>query len=258
MTQLERINNIIIFPELRNYTINTLFENIINESSTNIFDNYINNALYIIESFIICNDYIHNVIKFLNEKEKVLFSFVSKRFNNLIKVTDLCPIYYKLDDNNFILDNIINNEKRNEYIDIIKLNEKLFSKKFNKSILAKYCDCPHPHGYWCACNCKSIACNISRIINDNNLYDDINKYCLYYEKQRILKEEIKKSFNDAYGDMEPNEIFVDRSNNDNNTNSIFIKLPHNKPKNYRVIMNERYCLTGIPISFDIETDQSNS
>lgn len=153
------------YPKFDDFTFNIItLSNIIYllttiENAEQTLKFYFDRSNNLLDELFNCDDHIYNICKFLNEEDKLLFSQVNNKINTIIKTTDLCPLFYKLNDPNFYLENVIYSQNLHK---IIKENSKILKCKINNMIQI------FPSNLYCLCE-----------YYDNGFYILVKNICNY-------------------------------------------------------------------------------
>lgn len=189
------------------------------DHSNNILCRYITKFECLSNDLMSCSDYILNICKFLDEENKIILSSTNNTIRNIIINSELCPIYYKLDHSNFLINNILNN---NDVVEFIINKKKIFQKKIMsmENILNKNCKCQIKENYY---NLPiyyyrypiTKICNSCKLLHINNniryvpysspfkesYYEYLNKIIIIKfapEKKDKVKENLDSCFNKLF------------------------------------------------------------
>lgn len=174
-----------------------------------IFNNYIKNLEYLTNYLLSTDDYLINIIQFLNEKDKINLCFTNKYLNIFIKNSKYCPLYFKLNINN------INDILNDSYTQIILYFPNIFKQKINQLQIEikKKCTCKYEalYNYFDIMPNIEKACNNCKILElyglkyiYGSLYREDTHYNFIYwffEKYSCTKETLdlsKQQMNDSF------------------------------------------------------------
>lgn len=127
------------------------YENLINLLQTTnygnqIFEEYFNKLECNIFNLVNSIDYMHYIFQFLDENDKINLCKTNKLFRQVTMSPDLCPLYYKLDDTNF-LKNELGKINVDKFLSTVKSNVKLYKLKILKGLNNVNCSCKYFEPY---------------------------------------------------------------------------------------------------------------